>query len=102
MDMNSKNDKTKALVLILYLIIFVGVLGTLFNIPWAITNWVIQWLISIFISSIFSLIAGSIVEAFTGEWLKTITLTVTVYEFEISITFFAIATFIVKILLFGF
>jgi hypothetical protein len=47
------------------------------------------------------LVAGAIVEAFTGELLKKITLTITIGDFSFSITAFAIATFIVKVWLFG-
>jgi len=94
------NDKTKALELIIYAIIMVAFLGAVFNIPFALTNMVIQWLIGMFVGSVFSLVAGALVEAFTGDWLKTITLTVEIGDFHISITVFAIATFIVKYLLF--
>jgi len=96
------NDKTKPIVFILYLIIIVALLSALFNIPSAITNWIIQWLIGCLAGSIFSLVAGSIVEAFTGDLLKKITLTVSIGGFQISLTAFAIATFIVKVWLFGF
>jgi hypothetical protein len=96
------NDKTKPLVLILYVIIIVAFLGAVFNIPSTLTNMVIQWLVGMFIGSIFSLVAGELVEAVTGDWLKTITLTIEIGDFHISITVFAIVTFIVKVWLFGF
>jgi len=96
------NDKTKTLELIVYLIVLVAFLGAVFNIPFALTNMVIQWLVSAFIGSVFSLVAGALVEAFTGDLLKTITLTIEIGDFHISITAFAIATFIVKVWLFGF
>jgi len=96
------NNKGKdKLELIVYLIVLVAFLGAVFNIPAALTNWVIQWLVGVFVGSVFSLVAGALVEAFTGDLLKTITLTIEIRDFHISITVFAIVTFIVKIWLFG-
>ena len=96
------DDNPKKLELIIYLIVLVAVLGAVFNIPSALTNLAVQWLISAFIGSVCSLVAGSIVEAITGDLLKKITLTISIDDFQISITAFAIATFIVKVWLFGF
>jgi len=96
------DDDVKKLELIVYLIVLVAFLGAVFNIPFALTNLVIQWLVSAFIGSVFSLVAGALVEAFTGDLLKTITLTISIGDFQFSITAFAIATFIVKVWLFGF
>jgi len=99
--MNDKGDRTRNLELILYLIILVAFLGAVFNIPSALTNIIIQYLIGAFVGSVFSLVAGYIVEAFTGDILKKITLTIQIGDFHISITVFAIVTFIVKVWLFG-
>jgi ABC-type polysaccharide/polyol phosphate export permease len=96
------NNKTKTLELIIYVIILVAFVGALFNIPSALTNMVIQLLIGMFVGSFFSLVAGEIVEAFTGDLLKAITLTIEIGDIHFSITAFAIATFIVKVWLFGF
>lgn len=96
------DDDIKKLELIVYLIVLVAFLGAVFNIPSVLTNLAIQWLISAFVGSVFSLVAGALVEAFTGDWLKTITLTIEIGDFHISITVFAIVTFIVKVWLFGF
>lgn len=88
--------------LIIYLIALVAVIGAFLGIPTHITELAIQWLVSVFIGLVFSLVAGSLVEAFTGDLLKTITLTIPIKGFNISISAFAIATFIVKVWLFGF
>ncbi len=96
-----KKDVDK-LKLIVYLIVLVAVLGAFFGIPTHITELAIQLLVSVFIGSIFSLIAGAFVEAFTGDLLKKIALPITVKGFSFSISAFAIATLIVKIWLFGF
>jgi len=90
------------LKLIIYVIILVAFLGATLNIPWALTNWIIQLLVSAFIGSVFSLVAGAIVEAFTANWLKTIAININLGGFKISITMFFVATFIIKVVLFGF
>jgi hypothetical protein len=94
-------DDIEKLKIPIYLIVLVAVLGALFNIPFALTNWVIQYLIGAFVGSVCSLVAGSLVEAFTGDLLKKITLTFEILGLNFSITIFAIATFIVKVWLFG-
>lgn len=99
--MNDNNERTRNLELILYLIVVVAFLGAVFNIPSALTNMIIQWLVGAFVGSVFSLVAGAIVEAFTGNILREITLTIDIGDFHFSITVFAIVTFIVKVWLFG-
>lgn len=101
MNDNDGNNRTRNLELILYLIVLVAFLGAVFKIPSALTNMVIQWLVGMFVGSVLSLVAGSLVEAFTGDILKKITLTFDIGDFHVSITVFAIATFIVKVWLFG-
>lgn len=97
-----EDDDIRKLELIIYLIVVVALLAAFFNLPWAITNFIIQWLISAFIGSFLSLLAGSLVEAFTGDFLKKIAIQISIRGFKVSITAFAIATFIVKVALFGF
>ena len=99
---SSVEEGVRKLELIIYLIILVAFLGAAFNTPDALTNWIIQLLVSAFIGSVFSLVAGAIVGAFTGDLLKQITLTISIRGFKFSFTVFAIATFIVKVWLFGF
>jgi len=95
-----KNDIEK-LKIPIYLIVLVAVLGALFNIPSALTNWFMQYLIGAFVGSVFSLVAGALIEAVTGDLLKRITLTFEVFGFHFSFTVFAVATFAVKVWLFG-
>jgi len=97
---SSVEEGAKKVELLVYLIILVVLLGAFFNIPMALTNYIIQWLISAIISSVFSLAAGAIIEAFTGDFLKTIALNIEIRGFKFSITAFAIATLIVKVALF--
>jgi len=87
--------------LILYIIVLVAFLGAILNIPSALTNAIIQWLIGAFVGSLFSFVAGALVEAVSGDLLKTIALNIEIFGFEFSITAFAITTFIVKVWLFG-
>lgn len=97
----NNNKKLSKLELFIYLIIAVAVIGAFLGIPTYITNIIIEWLIGAFIGTLFSIVAGAIVEAFTGDILKTLTLTIEIKGIEFSITVFAIATFIVKVWLFG-
>jgi len=46
-------------------------------------------------------ISGEIVEKFTGDTLKTITLTVKIADINFSISLFFIATLVVRLLLFS-
>lgn len=87
--------------LILYIIVLVAVVGALLNIPSALTNAIIQLLVGLFISSLFSFVAGSLVEAFSGDLLKQFALNIELFGFKFSITAFVIATFIVNVWLFG-
>lgn len=96
----SKRDLDKSRMII-YAIILVAVVGAFLNVPSWLTNSVIQWLVGAFVGLIFSIVAGSLVEAFTGDLLKKIALNIELHGLEFSITAFAIATFIVKIWLFG-
>jgi len=91
----SKQEEKK-LEQIIYTIVIVAVVAAFLGIPQWFTNWVIQWLVSAFIGGVFSLLATSVVEEFTGDFLKTISLTFEVQGFEFSVTAFAIATIIVK------
>jgi hypothetical protein len=95
----SKKEKKK-LEKILDAIVVVAIIAAFLGIPQWITDWVIQWLISAFIGTLFSLVAASLVEAFTNDFLKTISLTVEVKNYKFSITLFAIATLLVKFGLF--
>jgi hypothetical protein len=96
----AKKDVNK-LELILYAIVLVAIVGAFLNIPSWLTNGVIQWLIGAFTGLVFSIVAGSLVEAFTGDLLKKIALNIEFRGIGFSITIFAIATFVVKIWLFG-
>jgi hypothetical protein len=95
-----KKDVNK-LRLILYAIVLVVIIGAFLNVPPSLTNTVVQWLVGLFGGLVCSMVAGALVKAFTGNFLQTIALNIEVHGFEFSITAFAIATFIVKIWLFG-
>lgn len=101
MHSSTVEEGARKIELIIYLIIIVVFLSAVFNIPAFVTNWIVQWLISAIIGSVFSLVAGVIVEAFTGDFLKTIAINIEIGGFKFSVTAFAVATFIVKVWLFG-
>jgi len=89
--------------LIILVIICVAIVGTLLGLSSGAINQINEWLISIFIGILLSAVTGSLVEAVSGNILKTIFLNIPIYgDFSISISAFAIATFVVKVMLFGF
>lgn len=95
-----KKDEEK-LRLILYLIIVVVIVTTFLGISTEIIETIVELLVSIFIGVLLSMVAGSLVEAFTGNLLKTILIPINIKGFKFSISVFVIVTFIVKVLLFG-
>lgn len=101
MPRRAQNREHSTPELIIYAILVVAIVGALLNIPQWLTNGVIQLFVSAFVGSLLSLVAGSLVEAFSGDQLKKIALNIEIYGFEFSITAFAIATIIVRIWLFG-
>lgn len=100
MDMDDIRDKLKLIIIV---VIIVAIVGTYLGLSSGTINQIIEWLISIFIGILLSAVAGSLVEAVSGNILKTIFLNIPIHgDFSISISAFAIATFAVKVLLFGF
>lgn len=62
---------------------------------------VIEWLIPLGLNLIFSSLIGTIIEAYGGDILKNITLTIKIWKFSFSITIFAILVFVIKLWWFG-
>ncbi len=91
-------EKVKA---IFGVIILIAVAGALYGWPDKIIQLAIEWGITIIIAVIMSGISGEIVEKFTGDTLKTITLTVEIADINFSVSLFFIATFAVRLLLFN-
>ncbi len=89
------------LELIIALAIVVAILGAYFDIPNDIVNQIVAWLMSIFVGILLSGVAGTLVESFTGDFLKTISIPIELFGFKFSISLFVIATIVVKFLLFG-
>ncbi len=92
----------ETLELIITLIIVVAILGAYFNVSDETINHIVDWLVSIFIGVLLSAVSGAIVEAFKGDFLKMIFIPIKIGDFKFSISVFVIATFMVRILLFGF
>jgi len=91
------------LQLIIYLIVIIAIVGSILGLSVNTTNMIIQWLLSIFIGILTSIVAGYLVEGFTGNLLKKILINIPITDdFSISISVFVITVLIVKFLLFGF
>ena len=96
----SKEYENK-LRLIILLIALVAIAAAFLGIPQDWTNTIIQWLVSLFIGTAFSMVAASFVEALTGDLLKTILMTIEITDdIKFSISLFALATIIAKFVLF--
>ena len=94
-------DKTEPLKLIMVLVTGVGIIGALFNMT-ELTNQIIQWLVSIFISMALSISVGSLIEACSGDILKKIFINIKIVDkINIPIPLFLITTYFIKIWLFG-
>jgi hypothetical protein len=92
----------KELQKLLFFIMLVVVVSAVLNLLAFLTPFALPWLASAFVGAVLSLVAGTLVEATTGDVLKTISLTVKLLGLNFSITAFALATFIVKVQLFGY
>lgn len=90
-------DKFQAIIGLIILIAFAG---ALYGWPDKLVSTLIEWGTSMLIAVFLSGISGEIVERFTGDTLKNITLTVEIAGINFSITLFFIATLIVRYALF--
>ncbi len=61
---------------------------------------IIDWLIPIGLSFILSALVGTIIEGFGGDALKNIFVVIPIWKFEISLSLFVIATFVLKLWIF--
>jgi hypothetical protein len=86
---------------VLGIILVVAILGAILGWPNKIITIAIEWGISALIGIFMSGISGELIEKFTGDLLKNITITVEIAGFHFSITLFFLATIIVRFLLFG-
>lgn len=86
--------------LIIKIIIGVAFLGFLLGWSQGMIDKVIDWLMAVAISVVLSGVAGGLIEGFTGDFFKTISLNIPVGKFNISISVFLILTLILKFTLF--
>jgi len=86
----------------LAIIILVTFIGSYFGLSNDTISWIVEWIISLMVGFILSFICGSIIESFTDDILKKISITIPIGEkYGFSITLFAIVTFLLKLYLFG-
>jgi len=81
-----------ALKIFVYVVIIMALLGF----SGSAINRVSEWFVPIFISLILSIVAGQLIEAFGGGFLRTITINVPIWKFKFPVTLFAILVFIIK------
>lgn len=63
-------------------------------------DFVVSLFTSAIVGAVTSLVAGTIIEAFTGDALKMVLIPVKIGPFEFSVSLFVIATIVLKLLLF--
>ncbi len=83
-----------------YLLIIVVVILALVGASEGQINFVVNVFASAILGAVTSLIAASIIEAFTGDALKFVLMTVEIRGFEFSVSLFFVATVILKLLIF--
>jgi len=86
---------------IILIALFFGLLGVSPNVTDAVINLIAKLFVGSLVGAVMSLPAAVIVEAFSGDWLKTVFLVVEIHGFKFSISVFVIVTFIITRLLFG-
>ncbi|SRR6266480_1605125 len=91
---------TNTLVRLVILLVVVVVILSLIGVPQGIINIVVSWFQSAIVGAVFSLVAASLLEAVTGDYLKHILITVKVYGIEFSVSLFVVATVVLKFVLF--
>ncbi len=89
------------LQLIIYLILLVTIVGTYLGWSADATNQVIQWLVSIFISILLTMVVASLAKAATGNLLKRVKFKIKILGFSVYISLFTVVTFILKVWWFG-
>ena len=82
-------------------IIIIGVVMAVLGFNGNQIDGVIQWFIPLSLNFVFSSLIGTIIEAYGGEGLKKITLTIPIWKFNISISVFAVLVLIIKFWWFG-
>lgn len=90
-------EKVYALVLV---IILIYVLGLYFNWSTDLVSMLTDWGTVLLVSLVLSGIAGSIIEAFSGDTFKQIMITIPIGSGGFSISLFVILTIFLKMILF--
>jgi hypothetical protein len=81
-----------ALKIFVWIVIIMAVLGF----SSGAINKITEWFIPIFISLILSLVAGQIIEAFGGGFLKAITINVPIWKFNFPLSLFTLLVLVIK------
>ena len=96
-----KNDLEDKFILLVIGIVIVSAIGGYLSIPPGVIDSINKLIIGLFVGAVTSFLAGTIVEGFTGNFLKPFALNIEILGISFSITAFAIATFLVETWLFG-
>lgn len=94
-------DWREKVQLILYGIIFVAVLGALYQWPQKYVDLAIKWGVAAIPGVIVSRVSGEMVEKLTGDFFKTIMIPIPISNYNFSISAFVIVTAIVRYTMFA-
>lgn len=96
-----KEELRERVRLILLILVAIVIVGTYLGLSQETMKFIINLFQSIIISTFLSFIAGSLIEAFSRDMLKKYFLVISIKdEFSVSISFFVIATILLKFILF--
>jgi hypothetical protein len=100
LNSGSDMDFKTSIKLLVFGIFFIGLLMAILGFSGKQIDNVIQWFIPLCINFIISSFIGTIIEAYSGDSFKKISLTVPIWKFNFSISLFAILVVVIKLWLF--
>lgn len=93
-------DGTENIKRLIYLLVIAVITLSLLGAPQGFIDFVVSLFTSAIVGAVTSLVAATMLEAFTGDALKKILIPVQIGPFQFSISLFLIATVILKFLIF--
>ncbi len=91
-----------SLLILIVVVILLGVFWLALNLPFFIIDQLLRWSWSALIGFFSSIAVANLVEFFTGDLLKKLSLTFSFKGVKVSISAFTVTTLVIRIWLFGF
>lgn len=96
----SSSNGTDNITRLIYALVIVVIVLSLIGASQGTIDFVVKLFVSAIAGAVTSLVAGTIIEAFTGDVLKAIIIPIRIGDFEFSVSLFFVATLILKFLIF--